>query len=656
MFFKRDMFPLVLLFLFSSALVCSCLLADKAPDWLMQAASLEHSEFGRDVDAVVLLNHQQVTVDSNGELTTIHRYAAKFLGTKVNHAAVASVLYRTDSDQVKYLKAWLIKSSGNIKEFEKEDLLDIAMDQDDLYNESRKKIISATSEIGPGMVFGYESKVESRSLFCQSEWYFQDSLPVVQSVYELILPDGGSAQSLTLNHQEIRVENRGNARLWKLLNLPPIPIEPMSPPLTYLVPRLLVSWSAPKLPCLSFSSWSEVSSWLTGLNDSQMQESEALIEKAASLSLNHSIMVNKIRAIAEFVQDLNYVSVQIGLGRGGGYTPRPASKIFASSFGDCKDKVNLLRTMLKTIGIQSFPIAVFAGDPNYVHEKWPSPYQFNHYILGIQLDDDYQCESLFKHPIFGNLIVFDPTDSLVPLGCLPRHEQGGLGLVLAGDRGSLIRLPLSSSADNHNNRTIVANLDENGGLLADIEENSFGGPAVSERRLLRQGSESEYRNIIKGWILRGAFGAVVSKIEPTDHWISNQFHLKVEMKAQQYGQVIQDQLMIFQPAIVERRESGLPTSLERVNPIAISSRIFGERVTIKLPETFAVDEMPDSVQLTEEFGSYRANFLVEDNCLHFERELNLSAAIIPASEYENVKSFFEEIRDVEQTPVVLVKK
>jgi hypothetical protein len=88
----------------------------------------------------------------------------------------------------------------------------------------------------------------------------------------------------------------------------------------------------------------------------------------------------------------------------------------------------------------------------------------------------------------------------------------------------------------------------------------------------------------------------------------------------------------------------------------LDSQAYNETVKIKLPEGFEVDEMPDAAEVNQPFGNYAAKCEVKDGYLIFRRTLTLKAGIIPVEQYASVRSFFERIRAVEQTPVVLVKK
>ena len=118
--------------------------------------------------------------------------------------------------------------------------------------------------------------------------------------------------------------------------------------------------------------------------------------------------MEKIQSIARYVQGIQYISIQTGIGRGGGYRPHTAGDIFAKSYGDCKDKVTVMRAMLKAVGISSYPIGIYSGDASYVNEMWPSPQQFNPAIIAIKISDSTASPISIQHPSIGRLMIFDP--------------------------------------------------------------------------------------------------------------------------------------------------------------------------------------------------------------------------------------------------------
>src|SRR5207244_5687546 len=91
--------------------------------------------------------------------------------------------------------------------------------------------------------------------------------------------------------------------------------------------------------------------------------------KALQLTANAASDIEKIRAIAAFVQQTKYVAVSLNLTRGGGYTPRKSDEVLAKNYGDCKDKATLMRSLLKAVGIEAYLVTTAADDRTYVRPE-----------------------------------------------------------------------------------------------------------------------------------------------------------------------------------------------------------------------------------------------------------------------------------------------
>jgi hypothetical protein len=626
---------------------------------LRQAAAVTVPAYDKKVSAVVLLDEQRVTVDDEGRVTTVRNYAVKVLSREGREDAIAVVGYNTDFEKVKDLKAWLIRPSGDPKRYSKDRVLDIAAEEDDVYNEARVRAIMAMDDAEPGAVFGFESTVETRSVFTQDEWPFQEKLPVLTSRYILALPSGWRAESVTFNHAKVEPSLAATTYTWELRNLPLIEEEPGGPAMNYLAARIAVSYFPPfgrSIAGRTFTKWGEVSQWLSELSDPQAVANDSMSAKAQSLVTGLPTELEKIRAIGRFVQNVHYISIQTGLGRGGGYKPHSAVDVFAKSYGDCKDKANLMRAMLKSIGITSYPVSICSGDPLYVREEWPSPHQFNHCIIAIKVKDDTQAPTIIKHPALGRLLIFDPTDDDTPVGDLPDHEQGSFALVIAGDLGSLTRMPVTPPEANRLRRDIDASLGADGALTATLKERAEGQAAVNLRRTYHHLQRPEYAKYIERWVSRGANAASVSKLEPSDDIATGRFGLELAFSSASYGQVMQGRLLVFKPAVVSRLNALMLTAATRNHPVLVSATAFDESVRIKLPAGFDVDEMPDPVKLDAPFGKYSVSYEVKDGYLIFNRSLVTQGTIVPAAQYQLARGFFERIRAAEQSPVVLAKK
>jgi hypothetical protein len=630
---------------------------DEAPAWLQQAAALKAPAYGKDVKAVVLLDESVVSIGEDGRITTISNYAVRILAREGRGEAVAREFYMTDSGKVREMHAWLIRPNGEAKRYGKDQMLDVAGASNDVYDESRFKIIDASNEADAGMVFGYQTITESRSFFSQSLWYFQGNLPVLQSRYQLTVPQGWTASSVTFNHAKIDPTINGSAYTWELRDLPAIEDEPSGPSVSNLAPRVAINYAPPTAAQSStaraFNGWADVSRWYSELSDPQVTLDDALAGKARELTANSKTEYERIQAIGRYVQNLQYISIQIGVGR---FRPHSATEVFAKSYGDCKDKANLMRAMLKAVKIQAYPVLIYSGDPNYVREDWASPRQFNHCIIAIRVGDETHAPTVIQHPSLGRLLIFDATDDNTPVGDLPTYEQGSFALVAAGDAGTLIRMPVTPPESNKLDRQAEVNLAADGSINATVKENSIGQSAVMERAMFRHLSRPEYTKLIEGWITNGVSGAKVSKVDPSDSGAAGSFALNVEFTADRYAQLMQDRLLVFKPAIVSRLDDLFLTRASRKHPVVLKSHAYTEIVRVKLPQGFDVDEMPDALKLDTAFGNYASTYEVKDGQLIFTRTFATRAGTIPVDQYQSVRNFFERIRAAEQSPVVLAKK
>lgn len=632
--------------------------ADEAPAWLQQAAAMKVPVYDKEVPAVVLLKQESVVVGNDGRLTTTTTYAIRILTRDGRGLAHAVEPYLTNSGKINEMRAWLIRANGVVRRYGKDETADRISDPSDIYDEYRVKEIDASNEAEPGAVFGYEATGEERPLFNQDVWRFQNRLPTLQSRYILTLPSRWTASSLTFNHQNVDPVINGSTYAWELRDLPPIKFEPAMPKINTLAPRIAINYflSDGGPTSRGFENWTQVSRWATELHEPQVVPDQSIAAKAQELTANLKTDLERIKAIGHFVQNLQYISIDIGVGRGNGYRPHAATKVLAKAYGDCKDKANLMRSMLRSINIEAYPVAIYFGDANYVREEWASPTQFNHCIIAIRVGEDISAPTVITNPKLGRLLIFDATDSNTPVGDLPDEEQGSLALVIAGDAGQLMRMPTLPPESSSFDRQADVVLTSEGSISATVREKANGQTAAEFRRQFRGLSTANYLKVIENWVATGATGAKVSKIQPKDDSEAGHFNLDIDFTAINYAQLMQNRLLVFKPAIVSRQEALALTEITREHPVVLDARNFSETVRVKIPEGFEVDELPDPLKLDTSFGSYNTSYLVREGQLVFTRTLAQRAATIPAAQYQSVRSFFERMRAAEQAPVVLVRK
>jgi hypothetical protein len=376
--------------------------------------------------------------------------------------------------------------------------------------------------------------------------------------------------------------------------------------------------------------------------------------KVQELIAGLSSEYDKIRAIGHFVQKFRYVEIAMDLSNYGGVRPHPAAQVFAKQYGDCKDKANLMRALLKSAGIPSYLVAIYSGDRTFVKKEWASPSQFNHMILAVQVTEATKTPVAIDSPV-GRVLLFDPTDEKTPLGDLPFYEQGSYALLCAGAGGGLVRMPVIAPEANLLSQTINVALDAGGGITASLAFESTGQAARRERSLYEDGSREAYKSALERYLNGYAKGASVAKVDARDSFNQNRFSASVNFASEHYAQLMQNRMLVFNPAMIEPAAARFPVVKERLEPIILNGKVYRKRVVITLPPGFTVDEMPSPFAAEAPFARFTVAYRQESGQLVMDEELRVETVTLPAMDYAKVKKFFDNVFGADSQNAVLVK-
>ena len=195
-----------------------------------------------------------------------------------------------------------------------------------------------------------------------------------------------------------------------------------------------------------------------------------------------------------------------------------------------------------------------------------------------------------------------------------------------------------------------------GGIKGVIRERVSGQESRPARTMFRSMSNRDFSQTIERWLSRGATAAKLDKLTPRDKQSDGSFEMDVEFSAANYGQLMQNRLLVFKPAIANRTDAVYLTEKDRKHPVMLDSNSFNEKVTVTLPAGFSVDEVPDAVSLDTAFGKYATTYVVKDGKLVFTRSLTTKRTMVAVEKYKEVRDFFTSMLNAEQSPVVLLRK
>jgi hypothetical protein len=624
--------------------------ADDTPAWLKDLASVTLPQYPAKVNSVVLLDEDHTSAAESGRLTTIRRTAIKVL-TRQGGDIHFFDSYDSRSGKVKDFRAWMIAPSGKVKKYGKDEIVDAACASNDVYNECRRRAVSGKADAEIGSIFGYESTIEYESFANQVHFAFQDAFPVRLARLVVTVPASWEVKSASFNGAPAESAPSGGTYTWQMENLAAIEPEHSSPSYISLAPWVGATLLPPGGKRTTIT-WPEAARLLTELNEGQAEPNDGITAKARSLVEGATSEMDKIRAIGRFTQQVNYVSIQVNVAKGGGYRPHPASQTFQKLYGDCKDKANLTRAMLKAVGITSYPVAIYSGDRTHVLQEWPSLGAFNHAITAIRVSDGTKSPAVLEHPKLGRLLFFDPTDPYVVPGYLPDHEQASFALLGAGADGDLVRVPAGMPVAAERERQVDAVLAADGSISGKFVEKDTGEALADAVSVYRGSLRADYIRLIEHWIGTSIPSSTASGIEAQDS--NGEFVLKGEFKSTRFAQRPQQRMLIFRAGLLRHGDFRFAEKTRKY-PIVMDTDALHETVRIELPKEFKVDELPSPIHVDSEFGKVEAGWQAEGGTLVFHRTLEMRAQTVPAARYADLKKFLEVVSTAEDAPVVLVR-
>ena len=639
--------------------------ATDAPAWLHTQANAALPEHDAETDAVLLYSENTVTVLPNGRIRELERKAFKIL--RIEGASRGIVRVDFDSrTKITGLHAWCIPAQGKDYSVSDRDVVEtslIGVANGELVSDVRSRILRIPASV-VGSVVGYEIEREAQPYFMATDWSFQDTIPVREADFTLELPPGWQYKGTWLNHPEVPAVSAGpNRWQWALSDIRGIKIEGDMPPWGGIAGRLVVSLLPPpgtqNGPVTEFLSWRGMGLWYLDLARSRLDASPAIKQKVTELSAPEATPLEKMQALAAFVQsDIRYVAIELGIG---GFQPHAASDVLTQRFGDCKDKATLLNAMLHEVGIDSYYVLVNSRRGS-ITESTPANNAFNHVILAIRLPTDLKEPSLLAtatHPRLGRLLYFDPTDEYTPLGGLSGFLQAGYGLLATPDGGELLQLPMLPVDANSVNRTAHLTLDESGTLHGDVKETMQGDSAAAERaRLQSVSQDTDKIKRVETMLQHSLARFQIEKATLGNGRPSNRpLEWNYSFNAEQYAKVAGDLLMV-RPRVFGSKASGLlETEKPRQHPVEFEAPQHDTDVfEIQIPAGYIVDELPQLVDDDIGFASYHSKTEVVGQTLRYTRTYEIKTVRAPLARVEELKSFWRVILNEERTVVVLKRR
>jgi hypothetical protein len=638
--------------------------AADAPAWMHGLVNATVPPHDEKTDAVILYSEEILNVQSAEKVKHTIRRAYKILRPNGREHGVVLVSFN-QRRKVTAMHGWCIPAQGKDFEVKEKDAMEISLPKiagSELISDVKDKMFEIPAS-EPGNIVGFEYEVEESPIVLQDSWSFQGTDPVKDAKYTLQLPAGWEYVVVWRNHPEVKpTQAGGNQWQWSVSDVKGIRAEEQMPPWPGVAGEMIVTFYPPggAAKDRSFKDWREMGIWYTGLAQGRRDATPEMKQKVVSLTASAATPVEKMAALAKFVQqDIRYVAIELGIG---GIQPHAAGEVFQHHYGDCKDKATLMGAMLKEIGVDSYYV-IINSERGSVDATTPAQVAaFDHAIIAIKLPEgvsDSALTATVQHPKLGKLLFFDPTDELTPLGKLSGFLQENYGLLVGPDGGELYQLPRLPAKLSGVSRTAIATLDSQGNLTGNFNESRLGDMASEERaRMKGVATDKDRVKVIEGVLAQSLANFSVTKAAMTSLADTTQpFSLNYSIVAQRYAKSAGD-LLLVRPRLLGIKGSGLLETKEpRQLPVVFEGpRQDSDVFEIKMPEGYQVDDLPPAVDLDCSFASYHSKTEASGNVLKYSRTFEIKELSVPVEKIDELKKFYRVIAGDERNTAVLKPK
>ena len=357
---------------------------------------------------------------------------------------------------------------------------------------------------------------------------------------------------------------------------------------------------------------------------------EEIRDLADKVTMNLVDPFDKARALYDWVAlNIRYVGVYFG---DGGVVPNSSKDTLRNLHGDCKDKSNLLISLLKAVGIEAENAIINSGDA-YKLPALPVHYPMNHVITYIPEFD----------------LFVDATQDRAPFGVLGSSVRGKP--VLLERSGKVVNTPVSNIQSERVITDVTLEVDHEGYIHGHAKSMFFGDYAISARSYFDFIDDEDERSTIENhfYDYRESGVGQFTKVDDVRK-LEDPMLMESTFVLYPVSNIPGPGAMRVPVGLSSGRISDLaawrPTS-ESKFPYPCKSLYLEKNYVISFPEGVRITHIPDSVDVTFRANTYKATYeLVSDTTLKVKRVFisDRDYVVCSPEEYKEWTKLFPIIR------------
>ncbi len=617
---------------------------------------MDKCDFEPDASAYKLLDFGDVEyelVDNGFRMKMARRTRIKIINKKGFSWADVKIPYYAHNriEQITDLTArtYNLDASGKIVEtnLEKSSIFNKKI------NKNFSELIFTMPEVREGSIIEYKYNVYLESISNIKDWYFQDQIPTRMSYYRTLIPSyfifmSGVYTNLpmtdTKSEENILITGRGgrmNAvaerRVLKMEKVPSLKSEPYMSSFRDYLQR--VEFQLSKIVYGNGEEKNLMGTWpIVAQNLLQDEDFGVQIKKTVTKPAQLDDALKRISdPYAKMVEIFNYVKNNVSWnGSESIYCFEGVKNLLDQKSGSSGDINILLINLLKSVGIDAFPVLVSTRKNGAVNELLPILNQFNSVMAYVEVN--------------GNAYILNAAGKYNTVELIPADVMNTQGYVVDVMHGGFISLfnykPLRTAV------SINGVIEEGGSLKGSAKVFSYDYARPSRVRKFSEDKDhfTDYFKMKMSSVKVDSF--TVANVETDTLALEQSVHFTMPLNSS--GNYKYFSLNLFSgldenPFISDKRVSDIDFGM-------LQSYVIHGNFTI--PDDYMILEKPKDVMYLSKDSSigFERVTLLAGNIFQSRLTLKVNRPFYSVTQYPDVKEFYKRVYDILEEQVVIQKR
>ena len=575
-----------------------------------------------------------------------------FLNEKANMFSRKSIYYYDETQAITDVVAnsYVRQENGKYKKMKVEKTYENKPVKEGVFYDDFKEIYFDYSSLRPSSYSDYNYVISYKDPHLLDPVYLSNNVPTGEVMYSVTFPKEVNLKYVLLGDSSgVVFTNQDQGKLttfsWKSTNVASSYRIRKEGNYRKVVPHVIIYidsyiLNGSKISVLGNTTdlynwfYSHVAAYTTEIDPS-------LKDLADSLTKGLKTDEEKIGAIYYWVQaNIRYIAFEYGLG---GFVPRSASLVSHRRFGDCKDKSNLLYTLLKSEGFNVYHCWIGTKDLPYKYDQVRSPIAANHMIVGVYRNNKWT--------------FLDGTADNLPLGYPSAFIQGKEAMIgISKDSFCIVTVPFMDKEKNF--RTDTLSLTFKGDELYGYAQTKYGGlwrNAISNQYfdVAEKNRTDELRSLF-------SFGSNKRKIDSLKFSgmddFSDTLSFLYQLRIPDHVRIIENSAYINLNLNKTFQDDEIEIAKQKTSNNYKFKFVLRSVVKLNLPEGYTTASLPEPKSFDRKSFGYSIKYEKKEKSVIMTKVLYLDTVEVNPEEFMDWNKMVTSIGEEYGNVVVLVKK